>query len=79
MAVISITKLYDLLSSKLGKEIAENLTTFIEHKIKEDLENKSQILATKDDLAKVELRLIRWMVRLWITIILMFIGLYLKN
>lgn len=55
MSAISITKLYDLLSSKLGKETAENLTTFIEHKINHELESQSHILATKEDLAKVAL------------------------
>jgi hypothetical protein len=52
MSSISITKLYDLLSAKLGKETAENLTTFIENKIDQGLEDKSHILATKEDLAK---------------------------
>jgi hypothetical protein len=48
----SITKLYDLLSVKLGKETAENLTNFIETKINQGLESKISILATKEDLAK---------------------------
>ena len=85
MSVISITKLYDLLSSRVGKETAENLTTFIEDKIKDELENKSQILATKEDLVKVELKisetkvdLIKWIFAFWITLALMIIGLYLK-
>ena len=52
MSTISITKLYDLLSIKVGREAAENLASFIEEKIKDEVENKSQILATKDDLTK---------------------------
>jgi hypothetical protein len=55
MSTISITKLYDLLSIKLGKETAENLTTFIDNKINQGLESQSNILATKEDLAKVAL------------------------
>ena len=35
---ITLTKLYDLLSAKLGKETAENLTNFIENKINNELE-----------------------------------------
>lgn len=50
MSVISITKLYELLSTKAGKETAENLTNFIEYKIKDEVENKSQTLATKEDI-----------------------------
>lgn len=53
MSTISITKLYDLLSIKLGKETAENLTNFIENKIDNELESKTQILATKEDLTKL--------------------------
>jgi hypothetical protein len=52
MSTISITKLYDLLSTKLGKETAENLANFIENKIDNALESKTQILATKEDLAR---------------------------
>src|SRR5687767_6724832 len=55
MSTISITKLYELLSIKLGKETAENLTNFIENKIDNELESKTQILATKEDLAKLAL------------------------
>jgi hypothetical protein len=90
MSVVSLTKLYDLLSIKVGKEAAENLTTFIEHKIKDELDTKSQVLATKEDLLKLESKLdlrisetkvdlIKWIFAFWITLALMIIGLYLKN
>jgi hypothetical protein len=54
MPHLSITRLYDLLAAKLGKETAENLAIFIEEKITKELENKSQILATKGDLASLK-------------------------
>lgn len=54
MSAISITKLYDLLSVKLGKETAENLTTFIDNKINQQLESQSNILATKEDISKLK-------------------------
>lgn len=38
MNSITITRLYDQLSSKLGKETAENLITFIEQKVGEEME-----------------------------------------
>ena len=86
MTHISLARLYELLAGKVGKETAENLTTFIEEKIKEEVENKSQRLATRDDLARVELKitdskveLMRWMFALWVTLALMIIGLYLKK
>jgi len=77
MSAISITKLYELLSSSMGKKVAENLTNFVEHKIKDELENKSQLFATKEDLLKTESKLelsikdtknemIKWMFIFWI-------------
>lgn len=80
MNTISLTKLYDLLSDKIGKESAENLTTFIEEKINKELENKTQIFATKDDIAHVTVKIeqvnsridqskseiIKWMFLFWI-------------
>jgi hypothetical protein len=70
MTSISITKLYDLLSVKVGKETAENLTIFIEEKIKTEVESKASILATKEDLARVngdtKAELIKWMFIFWI-------------
>ena len=55
MSRISITKLYDDLSAKLGKENAENLTTYIDYRIDSGMENKSKILATKDDISRLVL------------------------
>ncbi|HKC37168.1 MAG TPA: hypothetical protein VKB95_13930 [Chitinophagaceae bacterium] len=77
--MISLTKLYDLLSSRLGNEAAENLTTFIAEKIKDEVESKTQRLATKEDLANTKVDLIKWIFALWVTLALMIIGLYLKK
>lgn len=93
MNAISVTKLYDLLSTKLGKETAENLTTFIEDKINQDLESKTQHHATKEDLAKLEGKLetkiaeskseiIKWMFIFWAGQVVVTFGLlliYLKK
>lgn len=82
MSVISLTKLYDLLSDKVGKETAENLTNFIERKIKDELKNKSQLYATKEDLAKTKADIIKWMFIFWIGQVITtfgFILLFLKN
>jgi hypothetical protein len=66
MTVITITKLFDLLSMKLDKETAENLTTLIEQKINSGLENKTQIFATKQDLSEIKAEIIKWMFIFWI-------------
>jgi len=80
MASISITQLYALLSEKVGKETAENLTGYIEEKIKDEVKTQSNTLATKEDIAllkqdinNVELKIaetradmIKWMFIFWI-------------
>jgi hypothetical protein len=77
MSAITITKLYDLLIPKVGKEAAENLTTYIESKIDTELEKSITRFATKEDLAnaKGELldkigesrtEIIRWMFVFWV-------------
>lgn len=70
MPTITITRLYDLISIKLGKETAENLTTFIEEKISSEVETKTSILATKEDLAResgnIRADMIKWMFVFWV-------------
>ena len=77
MSSISITKLYDLLTIKMGRETAENLTSYIEDRIKSEFEDRSQILATKSDIqlttqnTKTEIaiaktEMIKWMFIFWI-------------
>ncbi|WP_262246206.1 hypothetical protein [Parapedobacter soli] len=66
MSTITITKLYSLLSNKLGRESAENLTTYIEEKIKDEVGDKTKILATKADLAETKSEVIKWMFIFWI-------------
>jgi hypothetical protein len=66
MPTITITKLYDLISIKLGKETAENLTIFIEEKISSEVDTKASILATKEDVANSRADVIKWMFIFWI-------------
>ena len=73
MSTISITKLYELLTTKIGKEPAENLTLYIEEKISDELEKKTSILATKEDIAIVQKEMvnmkadiIKWSFLFWI-------------
>ena len=90
MSIISITELYEYLDANLGKETAKKLTTFIVGEIDHKFEQNMKTLVTKEDLAKLEDKLntkigetkvdiIKWMFGFWITIILMFIGLYFKS
>jgi hypothetical protein len=66
MSSVSITKLYDLLSFKIGKVPAENLTSYIEEKIRDEFNDRSQYLVSKVDLANTKTDLIKWMFVFWI-------------
>lgn len=66
MSSVSITRLYDLLSAKVGKETSEDLTSYIEQKIKGDLADKTSSLATKEALAETKTDIIKWMFLFWI-------------
>lgn len=65
---ISLTKLYSLLSDKLGKPEAETLTTYIEEKINDEFErNKSSIVSDlKSEIEKTKSSLLWAMIALFI-------------
>ena len=50
MSTITLTRVYEVLVSKLGKEATESLISFNESKIKSEMENICKQLATKDDI-----------------------------
>ena len=66
MITVSITKLYDLLTAKMGREAAENLTSYVEENIKDEFNNTSQMLATKEDLANTKADIIKWAFIFWL-------------
>lgn len=76
---ISVTQLYALLSEKLDKDIAEQLTSYIENKVDKTVIDKTTHLASKEDLANTKTDMIKWFVGLFITLALMMVGLYFKN
>ena len=51
MSAISLTRLYELLVPKLGKEATESLITYNESKTKSEVENTCKHLPTKDDIS----------------------------
>ena len=53
LGTATIMKMYDDLSSKLGKESTENLILLIEQKVNTGMENNLKMTATKEDLHKV--------------------------
>lgn len=55
MSARNLTRLYDQLTAKLGKETAEDLNDYIDTKIPEVVENKCLTLATKEDISRMEI------------------------
>lgn len=66
MSTISLTRLYEHLVPKLGKEATESLINYNESKMKSEVENTCKHLPAKEDLANTKSEIIRWMVVFWI-------------
>lgn len=88
--IVSEIKLYELLKAKLGEKEAEALVHVLEKKVDDKFDESKQIIATKEDLARVEGRLetkiaetkvdlIKWMVGFWLAQMAAIIGLYLNK
>jgi hypothetical protein len=60
--IISEIQLYELLASKLGRPEAQGLVEFVEAKVDKKLDEKTNILVTKEDLSNVKVDLIKWMI-----------------
>jgi len=90
MEKVTLTKLYEVLAQKVGRSEAECLTQYVEIKVKDELNTKTEILVTKKDLfvLKEEIHILRnemkehslfqqkWMLSTFITVVLMIMGLY---
>jgi len=57
--VVSEIELYEILSTKIGKQEAKVLAEFVETKVEKQLVDKLSVFATKEDLAMLEVRLSR--------------------
>jgi hypothetical protein len=66
MSSVSITRLYDLLTVKVGKESAEDIISYIEEKVRQESSNKSTIFATKEDLANAKTETIKMLFVFWL-------------
>jgi hypothetical protein len=67
LITVSDIQLFNTLKKKMGDEEAEQLVTFVKSEIKEELQTKTLHLATKEDLAKTESKLILWAFVFWAT------------
>jgi hypothetical protein len=70
MSSVSITKLYDLLTVKVGKESAEDIISYIEEKTRIESNNistrMSTVFVTKEDLANAKTETIKWLFAFWV-------------
>ena len=62
--VVSEVRLYEILSTKLGKEEALALAEYVETKVEKQLNDKTTVFATKDDIAAVRIEMKEMEVRI---------------
>lgn len=87
MSPITSIEMYNILKVKLGENEAKALTEYVETKVEKSLEKERDILATKEDIYKIEVKLtdtkseiIKWMFIFWIGQITVTLGiLYFRN
>jgi hypothetical protein len=84
--IVSEIKLYELLKAKLGEKEAEAFVHILEKKVDDKFNDAKQTLATKEDIALLDIKiaetkvdLIKWMVGFWIAQMAAIIGLYLNK
>ena len=83
---ISEIQLFQILKQKLGEKEAEALVTFVEEKVKQGNEQNIKILATKEGISRLEVKIndvkvdiIKWVFAFFITMMLTMLGLYFKH
>ena len=79
-------QLFQILKQRLGEQEAEALVSFVDSKIKESNENNLKIVATKEYIARLEIKLaenksdiIKWVFSFFVAIMLAIIGLYFRK
>jgi hypothetical protein len=84
--IVSEIKLYELLKAKIGEKEAEAFVQILDTKVDQKFDEAKQVLATKEDIARLVLKiaetkvdLIKWMVGFWIAQMAAIIGLYLNK
>ena len=77
--IVSEIELFEVLASQLGKEKAKALVEYVEHKVDKRLEEKTNVFATKEDIANAKVEILRWTFGFFIVMIMAIIGLYFKH
>ena len=73
MNAISSIEMYNILKVKLGEKEAKALTEYVESKVQNSIKKEKDVLTTKEDLFKLEVKLsetkseiIKWMFIFWV-------------
>lgn len=73
MEAISSIEMYNILKVKLGEKEAKALTEYVESKVENSIKKEKDVLTTKEDLFKLEVKLsetkseiIKWMFIFWV-------------
>lgn len=69
-------QLFKSLKTKLGENEAEELVTFVKQEIMESLQHKTNQLASKEDLAKTESKILLWNFGFWVAQLAAMFALY---
>jgi len=65
--MVSEIELFEVLSQQLGRDKAKTLVEYVEMKVEKRLDEKTNVFATKEDLANTKAELIKWMFIFWIS------------
>jgi hypothetical protein len=72
--LVSDIKLYEILKLKLGEKEAEALVEFVDSKLKENDELNSKVLATKEDIKQLEVKMAQMEARLTMRMFYFWLG-----
>jgi hypothetical protein len=77
--VVSEITWYNALKEKLGEQLAQTVVEGIKETVKEEVNNKKDSLASKQDIAEAKVDIMRWMFGVFAMLMLAIIGLYFKK
>ena len=84
--IVSEIKLYELLKARIGEKEAEAFVEILETRVEKKFEESKDTIATKEDIARLEIKIadtktdmIKWFVALFVALMLMIVGLYFKH
>jgi hypothetical protein len=83
--IVTRIDLFNVLKEKIGEQQAKSLTEYIEVKVEQKFESQKQMLATKEDVKNLEIKLaetksdlLKWVFAMFVSLALMIVGLYIK-